>query len=133
MSAGSALDRLELALHVIQDHTMPNVQTQTEHKPVRDAEMERLRAQVAYLKHALAHADTESMRKRAESVAMDELLQCQRRVVQLQGYNQKLARLTEMLSKRLGLPTHRAGPPRVAQATKPPTPPTATADTSVHC
>ena len=107
-------------------------QTQTEHKPARDAEMERLRAQVAYLKHALAYSDTESMRKRAESVASEELLHCQRRVVQLQGYNQKLARLTEMLSKRLGLPTHRAGPPRAAQATKPPTPSTATAESNIE-
>ena len=110
---------------------MPEAQTQTEHKPARDLEMARLRAQVTYLRHALAHADTESMRKRAESVAMDELLQCQRRVVQLQEYSQKLARLTEVLSARLGLPTHRAGPPRGAQAAKPP--PTATADTSVQC
>ena len=33
-------------------------------------------------------------------------------------YNKKLSSLTEILSARLGLPTHRAGPPRVAQATK---------------
>ena len=101
---------------------MPEAQTQTEHKPVRDAEMERLRAQVAYLKHALSYADNESMRKRSESAAMEELVQCQRQVVQLQGYNKKLARLVEVLSKRLGLPTHRAGPPRVAQTAKQPTP-----------
>ena len=98
---------------------MPEAQTQTEHKPARDLELARLRAQVAYLRHALAYADTESMRKRSESAAMEELVQCQRRVVQLHGYNQKLARLTEMLSKRLGLPTHRAGPPR--ELTLPPT------------
>ena len=54
---------------------MPDAQSQTEHKPVRDAEMERLRAQIAYLRHALAYADTESMRKRAESAAMEELTQ----------------------------------------------------------
>ena len=112
---------------------MPEAQTQTEHKPARDLEMARLRAQIAYLKHALAYADSESIRKRAESAASEELLHCQRRVVQLQGYNQKLARLTEVLSARLGLPTHRAGPPRVAQAAKQPSPPTATADTSVQC
>ena len=111
---------------------MPDAQSQTDHKSARDAEMERLRAQIAYLKHALAYADSESMRKRAESVAMDELLQCQRRVVQLQEYNQKLARLTEMLSKRLGLPTRRAGPPRVAQATTPSTPSTATAESNIE-
>ena len=101
---------------------MPEVQTQTEHKPARDLEMARLRAQVAYLKHALSYADSESVRKRAESVAMDELLHCQRRVVQLHAFNKKLARLVEVLSKRLGLPTHRAGPPRVAQTAKQPTP-----------
>ena len=103
---------------------MPDAQSQTEHKPVRDAEMQRLRAQVAYLKHALSYADSESIRARAESAAVEELEQCQRRVIQLHGYNQKLARVTEVLSKRLGLPTHRAGPPRMAQATKAPTPPT---------
>ena len=101
---------------------MPEAQTQTES---HDLEVARLRAQVAYLKHALAYADTESMHKRSESAAMEEMVQCQRRVVQLQGYNKKLARLNEILSKRLGLPTFRAGPPRVAQATKPPTPPSA--------
>ena len=84
---------------------MPEAQTQTEHKPARDAEMERLRAQIVYLKHALAYADNESMRKRSESAAMEELVQCQRRVVQLHGYNKKLARLVEVLSKRLGITT----------------------------
>ena len=101
---------------------MPEAQTQTEHRPVRDAEMERLRAQVAYLKHALSYADNESIRARAESNVAEELVECQRRVVQLHGHNQKLARVTEVLSKRLGLPTHRAGPPRVAQTAKQPTP-----------
>ena len=100
---------------------MPEAQTQTEHKPARDIEMARLRAQVAYLKHALAYADTESMRKRSESAAMEELVQCQRQVVQLQGYNKKLARLVEVLSKRLGITT-------VRTSTLPPTPtPTSTA------
>ena len=112
---------------------MPEAQTQTEHKPVRDAEMERLRAQIAYLTHALAYADNESIRARAESNAAEELVECQRRVVQLHGYNQKLSRLTEILSKRLGLPTvHATGPPRVAQATKPPTPSTATAESNIE-
>ena len=106
---------------------MPEAQTQTEHKPARDIEMARLRAQVAYLKHALSYADSESIRARAESAAVEELEQCQRRVLQLRAYNKKLSRLTEILSARLGLPTHRAGPPRVDQATKPPTPPTARA------
>ena len=100
---------------------MPEVQTQTEHKPARDLEMARLRAQVAYLKHALSYADSESVRKRAESVAMDELLHCQRRVVQLHAFNKKLARLVEVLSKRLGITT-------VRTSTLPPTPtPTSTA------
>ena len=104
---------------------MPDAQSQTEHKPARDAEMARLRAQIAYLKHALAYADNESIRARAESNAAEELVECQRRMLQLHAYNKKLSRLTEILSKRLGLPTFRAGPPRVAQATKPPTPPSA--------
>ena len=104
---------------------MPEAQTQTEHKPARDLEMARLRAQVAYLKHALSYADSESIRARAESAAVEELEQCQRRVLQLHAYNKKLSRLTEILSKRLGFPTFRAGPPRVAQATKSSTPPTA--------
>ena len=109
---------------------MPEAQTQTES---HDLEVARLRAQVAYLKHALAYADTESMHKRSESAAMEEMVQCQRRVVQLQGYNKKLARLNEILSKRLGLLTvHATGPPRVAQATKPPTPSTATAESNIE-
>ena len=99
----------------------------------RDLEVARLRAQVAFLKRALAYADTESMRKRAESAAMEELTQCQRRVVQLHGYNQKLARVTEVLSKRLGLPTVQAtGPPRVAQAIESSTPPTAMAESNIQ-
>ena len=68
---------------------MPEAQTQTEHKPARDIEMARLRAQVAYLKHALAYADTESMRKRSESAAMEELVQCQRRLIFLEGVHKK--------------------------------------------
>ena len=80
---------------------MPDAQTQTES---RDLEVARLRAQVAYLKHALAYADSESIRARAESAAVEELEQCQRRVLQLHAYNKKLSRLTEILSKRLGLP-----------------------------
>ena len=112
---------------------MPDAQSQTEHKPVRDAEMQRLRAQVAYLKHALAYADTESIRARAESAAVEELEQCQRRVLQLHAYNKKLSRLTEILSKRLGLPTvHATGPPRIAQATESSTPPTATAESNIE-
>ncbi len=55
---------------------MQDAQTQTES---RDLEVARLRAKVAYLKHALAYADNESMRKRSESAAMEELVQCQRR------------------------------------------------------
>ena len=111
--------------------TMPEAQTQTEHKPARDLEMARLRAQIAYLKHALSYADSESMRKRAESAAMEELTQCQRRVVQLHGYNKKLARLTEILSALLGLPTYKAtGPPRIAQATESSTPPSEVAVTA---
>ena len=106
---------------------MPEAQTQTEHKPARDLEMARLRAQVAYLTHALVYADNESIRARAESNAAEELVECQRRVLQLHAYNKKLARLTEILSKRLGLPTVRAGPPRVTKAAKQPSPPTARA------
>ena len=101
---------------------MQDAQTQTES---RDLEVARLRAQVAYLKHALSYADSESIRARAESAAVEELEQCQRRVLQLHAYNKKLSRLTEILSARLGLPTFRAGPPRVAQAAESSTPPTA--------
>ena len=109
---------------------MPDAQTQTES---RDLEVARLRAQVAYLKHALAYADNESIRARAESNAAEELVECQRRVVQLHGYNQKLSRLTEILSKRLGLPTvHATGPPRMAQAIVSSTPPTAMAESNVE-
>ena len=70
---------------------MPEAQTQTEHKPARDAEMERLRAQIAYLTRALAYADNESIRARAESNAAEELMECQRRVLQLHAYNKKLS------------------------------------------
>ena len=85
-----------------------NKETQTDCPTLsRDTEIARLKAENACLRRHLAHADRESQRARAESATADELLHCRRRMIQLQDYNQKLIRLTELLNSRLGVSTHK--------------------------